>query len=445
MPEKNLKLSQIQLIIVVLVSLAILLSVLISNRRERLSEAAFQSQLREDILRSLEKQGSNGAVDEQAFLALLNRALGSINEDLDQYQRETEVRFQQLSRQLLDRINELAALLKSPVDPDIALAKEYASFGQRSEDLGEYGEATAYYQQSLAYRKSHDVMVAHAQSQYKAEPDVRNDHEIIETLKAVLREDPYREDALRLLGAVYLEAGDLESALDPYSKLAEIQSNDFNVHRDSGSILMSLGRYDEALSFFSQALSLNDADPSIASNMGAVLAHLGRHDEAIDMYQLSLSRKENYIPALLGVAKSYLKIGDGESALQYAQIYTEKRRRNFDGYIVLGDAYYLAKQPGHADQSWREALSVLELNTPDDVVHLIEASNRLASLSMELRDYKKALNYSAEGLKFAEDLNLLEIAVDASMRLGDEDSHLSYAERRDRAKEKLNTSEIETQ
>ena len=344
--------------------------------------------------------------------------------------RRNQIRFE---NRLSNRLNELELKITQKPDPTAILAEEYADFGDLSVESGNFNAASDHYKESLDYRQSNDVLYAYAESLYRSDPDVRDDREIVDSLKTILNQEPRREDALELLGVVSLENGDTAAALYAYAVLYELHPGDEPTASIYGRLLMHQKRFAEAIGPLAAAAASGDEDPSLSCDLGRCLAALGRHEEAVESFRDSIRLDAFYPPAHLGMAESLLTLGLGREAAQSAAVYCELRGNDYRGHLVEGDAYVLAGDRIKAEMAWNSALGALELNSRADVEKLIKASVRLADSLMERGRPRAALARSVSALEYEDVPELLRVAAWASEELGDADASRGYVKRLEKA------------
>ena len=181
---------------------------IISSRRQQL--------VNQEMLALMRDQLDELKADENDIAELVSavEALGPADEDGDLESRENALRITgseriaALEERLGSRLDNLERLIFNRGELDnYQLSREYAELGRIGEQEGDYGQASDHYRESLEYRESPDVLFAYAQSLYRADPELRDDEQIIRNLKSVLAQDPVHIDALNLLDNLYLERG----------------------------------------------------------------------------------------------------------------------------------------------------------------------------------------------------------------------------------------------
>ena len=340
--------------------------------------------------------------------------------------RASQMRLEAVFSERLEAMDKILAERQAPED---LLARKYAEFGELSAESGDFGAASGHYRESLDYRQSNDVLYAYAESLYRADPDVRDDEEIIASLKTVLALEPRREDALELLGAVSLEDGDVAAAEEAYAVLYDLHPRDGAIAAVYGRLLMHRGRFADAVGPLTAAAETAGGDPSRICDLGNCLAALERHGEAVEAFGAAILLDAYYPPSYLGMAESRLALGLGRDAAMSAAAYCALREGDYEGYLIQGDAYSLAGEKIKAETAWTNALNTLEFNSRADVERCLDVSVRLASSLRERGRARAALARSLTALEYGESPELLRVAAWAAGELGDAEAAEGYERR----------------
>ena len=91
-----------------------------------------------------------------------------------------------------------------------------------------------------------------------------------------------QSEALRNLGELYLNQGDVTSALKELLEAESLYEKDYLLQDDLGKAYTAKGRYETALIHFQRATDLKPDYAPAKNNMGSVLLLMKRWDEAIE-------------------------------------------------------------------------------------------------------------------------------------------------------------------
>ncbi|OGT25351.1 MAG: hypothetical protein A2Z17_04685 [Gammaproteobacteria bacterium RBG_16_66_13] len=105
------------------------------------------------------------------------------------------------------------------------------------------------------------------------------DEERLAELKAIVAEQPDAVDALFELGETYFTAGELEPAIEWFSKLVALEPNNTHALTDIGTAYFNLGQPQEAKTHWERALAIDPDDVQAHYNLGFYYANV----EPVDM------------------------------------------------------------------------------------------------------------------------------------------------------------------
>jgi len=102
---------------------------------------------------------------------------------------------------------------------------------------------------------------------------------------SVLRASPRNFDAINLLGAIDVQAGDHEAAVEKITRALKINPNNASAHSNLGQALTNLRRYDEALEALLKAIALDPNHVNAQLNRADLLVTMYRYADAIAAYE----------------------------------------------------------------------------------------------------------------------------------------------------------------
>ncbi len=148
----------------------------------------------------------------------------------------------------------------------------------------------------------------------------------IAQLKTALKLNPSHQGALVALGDIYLELERYKDAVEPYTKVADLNANNPNrgisrelegVYYHLGIAFFNLGSFPDALNSLTEALRIDAADADAWYMMGNTLQKMGNYARAIESYEEAVRFVPNFTEAYQGMAECYEKLGQ-PSLAQYA-------------------------------------------------------------------------------------------------------------------------------
>jgi protein O-mannosyl-transferase len=109
--------------------------------------------------------------------------------------------------------------------------------------------------------------------------------EAIDHFRNAIEIKPDEASAHTNLGNALLLKKDLDQAVAEYQKALEFAPRDSGAHYNLANALLALGQTDEAVTEYQEALTINPNNADAHNNLGAVLFQKGEFDEAIAHYQ----------------------------------------------------------------------------------------------------------------------------------------------------------------
>jgi tetratricopeptide (TPR) repeat protein len=165
-----------------------------------------------------------------------------------------------------------------------------------------------------------------------------------------------------------------------------IQENNKRIMRGKGIAYYQMNQYEKALEQFDQALQiseLSELDMDILYYKGRTLVMLGSYETAIDVYTLILSGNDKDSDALFERANIYYSLGDIEKGIaDYDAAITLKP----DCYLYYFGKYYLLKENGRASEAdgvLSEAAKI-EAKTEEDQYHQAKIEYYLGNYDLAL-------------------------------------------------------------
>lgn len=172
--------------------------------------------------------------------------------------------------------------------------------------------------------------------------------EAISEMEKLSEAVPNEPDLLMQLGLYYIVDAQPNKAVDAYSRVLDIDPENFSALRSRADAYLNIGKHAEAIADFEKAVSIQPEDTSILNNLAWVLATSPEDDlrdgkRAIELATKACELTEFKTPHILStLAATYAETGDFETAIKWSQKSVE-----------LDD-------PEHADQLKKELESYQE-------------------------------------------------------------------------------------
>jgi protein O-GlcNAc transferase len=106
---------------------------------------------------------------------------------------------------------------------------------------------------------------------------------------AVLQIEGRSTEALNLLGALRVDQGRFDQAIELFKRSLAIEQRQFFAHNSLGYALHARKRHPEAVEHYDKAIALKQTEPATHNNRGNALKVLNRHQEALESYARAIA------------------------------------------------------------------------------------------------------------------------------------------------------------
>lgn len=208
------------------------------------------------------------------------------------------------------------------------------------------------------------------------------------------QEDQQKGEATRIIGEAYMRQGDYTSALRELLKARELYPEDPILYNDLGLCYMAKNMLPDAIIHFKKAVALKpgyaparnnmgtaylvleEYDAAIEvfkeitkdglyatphyplSNLGTAYFHKGDYETALKYYKEALNIQPDFVNALAGVGRTYLKMNQPRLALRYLEQALKTAPKLPDVHYYLAEAYLMT---GKVEQARASYLTVIDL------------------------------------------------------------------------------------
>ncbi|WP_166454985.1 XrtA/PEP-CTERM system TPR-repeat protein PrsT [Duganella alba] len=226
-------------------------------------------------------------------------------------------------------------------------------------------------------------------------------------LKNVLQQAPSNGQARLMLGQLYLDTGDVQSADKELRRALELGVNPGDVLPSLGKALLQQGQYQKVL----DEIPANEQQPQLQALRGHALLGLNRVEEGRAAFAQIMLRHPDSPPALLGQARLALMDGNQNDALALVHNALAQQADNLEALRLKGDVLRLLNQNDEALAAYRRMLQLrpVLLQPHVDMANLYIQSGKLAEARKELVIARQAapnsllLIYTLALLEYRED------------------------------------------
>lgn len=126
---------------------------------------------------------------------------------------------------------------------------------------------------------------------------IGNLKEVERICKKILIKQPKNIDVLRLLGAIYYQKKDYNSAKYYFKRAIHINNHDAISYYNLGILMHEEGHLEEAIIYYEKAIQLNSNIAEINYNLGVAYQEKEEFDKAVSYFQKTLSLNPRYADA----------------------------------------------------------------------------------------------------------------------------------------------------
>lgn len=201
-------------------------------------------------------------------------------------------------------------------------------------------------------------------------------------LKNVLQQTPSHGQARLMLGALYLDIGDVQSAEKELRRALELKINPGEVLPLLGKALLLQGQYQKLL----DDLPADEQLPQLMALRGHALLGLNRIDEGRAVFARISLHHPGSVPALLGEARIALLEDRKDEALALVRKAVSLQADNTDAQRLLGDVLRLLDKNQEAVTAYQHVLKLhpAQVQAHVDLANLYIQSGKLDEARKEL-------------------------------------------------------------
>ena len=203
---------------------------------------------------------------------------------------------------------------------------------------------------------------------YQKIGDINVKEEDIKTARAAyikaLENNPYNRELLfkvATLTQVYFE-DDIDTAIDCYTKLLEIETNNNNIYYELGHLYLKKDDAINAVNAFKLALEKDNENPFYHNALGYALVKADQYDEACEHYKFAIDKNPSpEWTAIVCQALSsiyYNVYDDIDTAIDFLRSAIILDKTNDESFVELGDIYMETEDIDSAIKAYCEAIKL---------------------------------------------------------------------------------------
>ena len=196
--------------------------------------------------------------------------------------------------------------------------------------------------------------------------NIKNDELVVarESYIKALEANPYNKDLLLKVATItqlYFE-DDIETAIDCYSKLLELEENNSNIYYELGHLYLKKEDFINSINAFNLALEKDSENPFYHNALAYALIRAEQYEEACDHYKFAIDKNPNPEWTAIvcqALASLYYKVFDDvDSALTFLKTGIMLDENNDEIFVELGDIYLECEDLDSSIKAYCEAIKL---------------------------------------------------------------------------------------
>jgi len=169
-----------------------------------------------------------------------------------------------------------------------------------------FEKAIVFYKEAVEINKAASVYFNIGMAYY----NLKNVTQAIKYFDKALEKNPNYYNAHHALGLIYSQQKNYNAAIKHLKQTIRLNKKDVDSYAHLGANFMALKQYEQAESYFKSAATKSPQNKALVYNTAYALKLQGKYQEAIPYYLKTIECDPEFEHANLGLAKSYLAIGD---------------------------------------------------------------------------------------------------------------------------------------
>lgn len=211
--------------------------------------------------------------------------------------------------------------------------------------------------------------------------------------RKILGKQPNSVGVLHLLGIIYYQVGDYDSAIRCIKEALRFNPKYSEAYNNLGSITKAKGQLDEAINYFQKAIDLNPYYADAYYNLGNAFIEKEQPDDAITCYQKAIDLNPHFALAYNNLGNIFIDKGQLDQAITYYKKALAANPHVAVTYNNLGNALSEKEQFAEAITCYQKALNL----NPADVKTYLNVGNAMmkqGKMNEAVAAYDRALEYN---------------------------------------------------
>ena len=178
------------------------------------------------------------------------------------------------------------------------------------------------------------------------------------TCQKVLNQQANCAEAYQILGQAFYAGGNLQKAMEAYTKAIEIQPHLAEARAYLGQLYKDVHWWDEAAFQYEKAIQLGLKWPELYAHLGSIFSKKGDLQKAQNYYEKSIALDSNYPNAYFNLALVQHQIGELELAINTYKKLLKLQPDNANAYNNLGCVLAQLERNDEAIEVYKKGLEI---------------------------------------------------------------------------------------
>jgi protein O-GlcNAc transferase len=223
--------------------------------------------------------------------------------------------------------------------------------------------------------------------------------------KNLLKNHPDNAEALYLLGIIYFQRGDYDSAINYIQRTLKFNNN-ADAYHILGLSFQQKRQLDKAIRYYRKAVQLNPYCSEAFFNLGLIFHDRGQVDDAIANYERYLQLNPGDAEIFLNIGHALQLKGDVDKAIVYYQKALHIKPNYIEAYNNLGTIFQTLEQFDEAISCYQKTIQFKE-DYAEGYYNLGNVLKKQGKLLKALDYYRLALQRDSNSAKTYNNLGIL--------------------------------------
>ena len=228
----------------------------------------------------------------------------------------------------------------------------------------------------------------------------------IETLEALIAEEPHNPDHHKELGNAFHVSGAYDLALEEYRTALHIDPNFYKAQYNMGNTYFAQERFDQSIISWQKALIMHPELEHAIYNIAFTYFRMGTlsdnpeqsrryFDDAVLEFQKAIALRPENLDSHLHLGLTWYELERYEEAMEEYLFVLERNKKDSYAHYNLGNVYYElgAREASYYEKALKEYKTAIKLNPQDSKSHnnIGDCHLRMGNLSSAKRETRKVL------------------------------------------------------